>query len=458
MNITAIVISILITVICVLLALLQHYYINYINYYKKTTDVKLYVPIFEDMISTEDRNNYALDFSDRWQPDESEILNSLDEALKSRIAATTESPTIPLRNDNFRATESEVHNSLQAALAFKLSGKIDKAMKLFEHAAAIAPENPDVLNRYGEFIEHMHNDIVAADELYFKALTHSPDHKAALMNRKRTAHIVDKLDLKVFKSIDEKRDILQKIQQTNPIYDTVRKQAYYLHIYHTVGIEGNTMSLEQMRYVLETGQAVQGKSILEHNEILGLELAMQYIKILTRFPTIDVKEILGIHRRVLGHVDPLNSGTFRDKQVFVGSHVPPPPEDLPGLMQSYVEWLNSEEAQSMHPVRYAALAHYKLVDIHPFSDGNGRTSRLIMNLILLRAGYPPVMILKHHREKYYEYLNLANKGDVRPFVRFIAQCTEHMLDVYLWSTERFSHSITSLDPVTIGVEEDNRNI
>lgn len=66
-------------------------------------------------------------------------------------------------------------------------------------------------------------------------------------------------------------------------------------------------------------------------------------------------------------------------------------------MQNYVEWLNSEEAHSMHAVRYAALAHYKLVDIHPFVDGNGRTSRLIMNLILLKAGYPPVMILKEQR-------------------------------------------------------------
>lgn len=66
-------------------------------------------------------------------------------------------------------------------------------------------------------------------------------------------------------------------------------------------------------------------------------------------------------------------------------------------MENYVEWLNSEEAYTMHPVRHAALAHYKLVDIHPFVDGNGRTSRLIMNLILLKAGYPPAMILKEQR-------------------------------------------------------------
>ncbi|KAF5308013.1 hypothetical protein FQR65_LT18290 [Abscondita terminalis] len=398
------------------------------------------------MIAREDRND-ILEYTNEWQNQELQILNSLDEALKSSIQ-TTETPVISLTNNNYLATESEVQHLLQAALGFKLSGKMEKAMKLFEHAAAIAPQNPDVLNRYGEFIEHMHNDVVAADELYYKALTHFPDHKAALTNRKRTAHIVDKLDLEVFRIIDEKRDLLKEKQKTSPIYNIMKRQAYYLHIYHTVGIEGNTLSLEQLIYLLSTGQAVQGKSIIEHNEILGLELAMKYVKILTRFPAIGVKEILGIHRRIMGYVDPLNSGTFRDKQVFVSKHIPPPPEDLPGLMESYTEWLDSEEAQSMHPVRYAALAHYKLVDIHPFADGNGRTSRLIMNLILLRSGYPPVLIVKHHREKYYETLNLANKGDVRPFVRFIAQCTDQTLEFYLTNSED-SPGITHINSATI---------
>jgi Fic family protein len=119
----------------------------------------------------------------------------------------------------------------------------------------------------------------------------------------------------------------------------------------------------------------------------------------------------------------------------VGRHVPPPSEKVPALMESYVNWLNSDEARNMHPVRYAALAHYKLVDIHPFVDGNGRTSRLIMNLILLRGGYPPIMILKEQRDKYYDALNVANVGDVRPFVRFIAHCTIQILDMYIQGTK-----------------------
>lgn len=80
------------------------------------------------------------------------------------------------------------------------------------------------------------------------------------------------------------------------------------------------MTVEQLRYLLETGKAVFGKSIIEHNEILGLQLAMKYVKLLTRLDKIEIKEILGIHRRVMGHVDPISSGYFRDRQVYI-SHI-----------------------------------------------------------------------------------------------------------------------------------------
>ena len=101
--------------------------------------------------------------------------------------------------------------------------------------------------------------------------------------------------------------------------------------------------------------------------------------------------------------------------------MPPKPEDVPALMDDLITWLNSAEAWSLHPVEYAAIAHYRLVYIHPFVDGNGRTSRLLMNLRLIQAGYPPVIIKVEDRYKYYEALEIANSGDIRPFIRFIAQ-------------------------------------
>lgn len=105
--------------------------------------------------------------------------------------------------------------------------------------------------------------------------------------------------------------------------------------------------------------------------------------------------------------------------------------------------------------RYAALAHYKLVHIHPFSDGNGRTSRLLMNMILMQAGYPPVIIHKRHRHKYYENLQVANGGDVRPFVRFIAECTEQTLDLFLWATSEFSKQVPALSQDSISRDKQN---
>lgn len=134
------------------------------------------------------------------------------------------------------------------------------------------------------------------------------------MNRQRTAPVVESLDYKLFTTIDARKEFLKRRMKLDS-FDTVKKQAYYLHIYHTVGIEGNTMTVEQLRYLLETGQVVTGKSIVEHNEVLGLEKAMQYIKLLIRTDYIGIKEILGIHRRVMGYVDPISSGVFRDEKV-----------------------------------------------------------------------------------------------------------------------------------------------
>lgn len=273
-----------------------------------------YTPVFDDMIISEERFPQKLNCCS--QAVESKILTSLDKALQLSITGFHYiflRP--PIQSVNVPMMETEVQNTLQAALMFKMMGKTKKARKLFEHAASLAPDNPDVLTHYGEFLEQLRNDVLTADELYFKALVSCPTHQAALMNRKRTAELVDKHDLEIFRNIDMKRDMLKSIQERNPAFEAVKKQAFYLHVYHTVGIEGNTMTLEETRYLLETGRAINGKSIGEHNEILGIRLAMRYVKILTGFPSIEVKEILEIHRRVLGHADPLNCGVFRDKQV-----------------------------------------------------------------------------------------------------------------------------------------------
>lgn len=269
-----------------------------------------------------------------------------------------------------------------------------------------------------------------------QALTVSPEHSEALSNRQRTAGIVEALDERRLSELDAKRDSLSGITETNAALRRAKREAYFQHIYHSVGIEGNTMSLSQTRSILETRMAVDGKSIDEHNEILGLDLAMKYINatLVNKIGIITIKDILEVHRRVLGHVDPIEGGEMRQTQVYVGGHIPPGPGQLHLLMHQFEQWLNADRTQALHPVKLAALAHYKLVHIHPFTDGNGRTSRLLMNTILMRAGYPPIIIPKQQRHKYYDFLQMANEGDVRPFVRFIGDCTERTLDLYLWAT------------------------
>jgi Fic family protein len=118
---------------------------------------------------------------------------------------------------------------------------------------------------------------------------------------------------------------------------------------------------------------------------------------LLRNDFITLNDLLEIHKRILGHVDPIEGGIFRRTQVYVGSHIPPKPSELTTSMDKFISWLNSEHASYLHPIVVAATAHYELVKIHPFTDGNGRTSRLLMNTILMKYGFPPVVIQKQHR-------------------------------------------------------------
>ena len=333
-------------------------------------------------------------------------------------------------------------SAIHVALEMKEKGKISKAQKLFQHAMALCPRHPDILINYGEFFEDARKDYLMADQLYLQALTYNPGNTKAVTNRKRTSPVVEELDERRLKRIDEKRDVLVQLPETGTALRRVKKEAYFQHLYHTAGIEGNTMTLSETRMILETRLAVGGKSIMEHNEILGLDAAMKYINstLVHRIGAITVEDILNIHKHLMGFVDPSEAGKFRRTQVYVGSHVPPKPDGIPEQMKQLTQWLNSEDAQQLHPIHFAAIAHYKLVYIHPFTDGNGRTSRLLMNWILMQAGYPPVIIRKQDRQLYYNHLDTANKGDVRPFIRFIADCTEKTIDVYLWATRELGYA------------------
>lgn len=328
--------------------------------------------------------------------------------------------------------EAEVN--MRKAVELAENGRRMLAKKVFEHALALNPLSSEILNSFGEFLEK--DNVVQADLLFQRAIMVKPDYTAAIMNRKKTSPIVIEHDQKLFSVIDGKKLELYKYSTHQPTLHSAMKEFYYQHVYHTVALEGNTLSLEQIRMIIDHHVAVGGKSIVEHNEVVGVTEALQYMNnTLLKRGMITVDDIKSLHKRVLGFVDPIQAGTFRSNQVFVGRHIPPHPNEVDLFMDQFEIWLNSDKAAGLHPVEFAARAHYRLVYIHPFVDGNGRTARLLMNFILMRYGFPPVSIEVKDRWLYYETLQAGNEGDLRPFVRFIAKCTTKTLDDYLFAAE-----------------------
>ena len=127
----------------------------------------------------------------------------------------------------------------------------------------------------------INDDPVAADHQFVKAMAFShsgsDENSRALLNRQRTAVLVEELDTKMLKSIDEKKRTFLRINRASSALKRAKKEAYFQHIYRTVGIEGNTLNLVQTRTLLETKLAIGGKSVQEHNEVLGLDAALKYI-------------------------------------------------------------------------------------------------------------------------------------------------------------------------------------
>jgi tetratricopeptide (TPR) repeat protein len=181
--------------------------------------------------------------------------------------------SIPKTEEN--KVEAEIN--LRAALDLKKAGKYEKALKVFQHSLALSPNHPKILTEYGIFLESFNNDIVLADSFYFRALTHDPNYQRALTERQRTAGVVESIDEERLKRLDDKRDVLSEVDSNSPAMKRATKEAYILHIYHSVGIEGNSMTLSETRSVLETRMVVSGRSVDEHNEVLGLDSAMKYV-------------------------------------------------------------------------------------------------------------------------------------------------------------------------------------
>ena len=204
-------------------------------------------------------------------------------------------------------------------------------------------------------------------------------------------------------------------------------------IYNSNAIEGNTLTLRETQLILETGLTIGGKSLREHFEVINHKEAIEYVDALAAGEDpITPFHVRQIHRLVLTRIDDDNAGQYRNLPVYVTgtAHKPPDAWQVPHLMSEWGDWLDGP-ALALHPVERAALAHHRLLAIHPFIDGNGRTARLVMNLLLMCEGYPPTIIMRVNRRQYYRVLAQADRGNEASVVNFVGQAVERSLTLYL---------------------------
>ncbi len=209
------------------------------------------------------------------------------------------------------------------------------------------------------------------------------------------------------------------------------------YTYDSNRIEGNTLTLQETALVVNEGVTISGKSMREHLEAINHSEAIDFIKgIAGRSEPISERTIKDIHAIVLHGIDRENAGKYRTVPVMISGsrHIPPAPYKLDRLMEDFItEYRRKEEARE-HPVLIAAYLHDELVRIHPFIDGNGRTSRLLMNLFLRRHGYTLVSLKSDNEAKvrYYESLEKSHtEGISNDFNLIVATAVRDSLKRYL---------------------------
>jgi len=193
--------------------------------------------------------------------------------------------------------------------------------------------------------------------------------------------------------------------------------------YNSNAIEGNTLTLSETKVVLE-GITIGGKSMVEHLETINHREAILFIEdLISNKEPLSEWNIKNIHALILKEIDNINAGKYRTENVVISGarQIPPKHYEVGDLMQKLMaEYQN--EWKVFHPVVRAALLHGEFVKIHPFIDGNGRTSRLLLNFELMKNGYTPIIIKNDERAKYYDVLDLAHTTmNYEPFIKLVSK-------------------------------------
>ncbi len=232
----------------------------------------------------------------------------------------------------------------------------------------------------------------------------------------------------------EKKVLLDRLRPLRP--EALARLEHYYNLeltYTSNAIEGNTLSAVETAIVIEQGVTIGGKPLKDHLEALDHYDAIRYVRELARAAEpLAEADVRNLHRLAMQRSGPEIAGRYATAHRYVrtesGRRMFPSPVEVPALMGDFCEWLKRAPADP----ETAFAAHLRLVGIHPFNDGNGRTARLLMNLILIRAGYPPVAVRPEDRLEYIRALQEQQAGGAgRSFMALLDRRLDRTLDEYL---------------------------
>lgn len=222
--------------------------------------------------------------------------------------------------------------------------------------------------------------------------------------------------------------------------------------YHSNHLEGNSLTFGETKALILFGITAQGKPLKDHFEITGHDEAIKWvIEIVKKERPLTENFIRELHKLLLKESYQKEAitadGLPTKRWIEVGKYKSVPnhvktktgeifyfakPEETPALMSDLMDWYNAEiKKNDIVPILLAAQFHYKFIRIHPFDDGNGRTARILMNFILMKFGYPPVIIKTEDKDNYFAVLRLADTGQIEPFIEYIAQNLIRSLEIMI---------------------------
>ncbi|SMB79967.1 Fic/DOC family protein [Desulfonispora thiosulfatigenes DSM 11270] len=241
----------------------------------------------------------------------------------------------------------------------------------------------------------------------------------------------------MFEEIDKQKVLLDSKKPFSKIAINNLKKYYDVELtYNSNAIEGNTLTLTETKVVLEDGITIgKGKTLKEHLEVINHKEAIDYIEDIVR-KDINITEtvIKNLHYIILKSINNENAGVYRNVNVLISGSEHRPPENflVEEQMRELIYWYNENKVK-LHPIELAAMFHHKYTYIHPFIDGNGRSARLLTNLILMRNGYPVCVIKIEARDEYMNALEKASvTGDYSDFIKVIEKAVSNSIDTYLY--------------------------